>query len=256
MESTIIYSASRTLTFEDSDYTADANYIGYSSWSSLIDNAQYGGALLYGENGYGVAKAYNWADTYNTYLTHEIIDNWGMGTYEFWNGGIAISNFYAETKSGMGYESQLAVPYKSSLTGGSGNNGSANFAVVNADIFSQTSISFAYGLNLTIDNLYIANTAYALSTCLYGDGYISEPLGSGDDFWVTITGYKYDGTKVGEVVYYLVKNGVAVEGWNRCDLSSLGSVNKINFKIDSSVQNAYGSVVPSYIAIDDITVLF
>lgn len=41
----------KTLTFEDKDYPQNApNYLGKTSWSSLIDTPQYGGELLYGEN--------------------------------------------------------------------------------------------------------------------------------------------------------------------------------------------------------------
>ncbi len=243
----------KVLTFEDVDYVAGANYIGQSSWSSLIDNAQYGGLLLYGEGGMGVTTPYQWTDTDNTFLHNEIIDTWGMGTFEFWNGGVVISNYYTEVVSGLSYDTQLSVACLDSATGGSGNNGSQNFAVVNADIYSQTSLNFADGSSRTIKYMYIANTSFALSVCEFGDS-MADKLGSEDTFWVTITGYDISGTQVGEVTFELSEGGVAKEGWNKCDLSSLGAVNKIGFKINSSVQNAYGSVIPSYIAIDDIAV--
>jgi hypothetical protein len=50
----------RVLTFEDSDWKAGKNYIGQQSWTSLIDNPQYGGALLYPED--DEATIYQWAD--------------------------------------------------------------------------------------------------------------------------------------------------------------------------------------------------
>ncbi|MFR9619921.1 MAG: DUF4465 domain-containing protein [Rikenellaceae bacterium] len=242
------------LTFEDADYVGDANYLGYYSWSSLIDNAQYGGLLLYGEGGSGVTTAYTWTDG-ATQLHNEIIDCWGLGTFEYWNGGVVVSNYYAEVVSGMGYDSQLAVPCLDSSSNGSGNAGSSNFAVVNADVYSQTALSFADSLDRVIDHMYIANTSYALSVCEYGD-YMAESLGATDSFWVTITGYTSEGVEAGSVVFFLAEDGVAREGWNKCDLSSLGAVSKINFQINSSVQNSYGSVIPSYMAIDDIAVQF
>lgn len=245
----------RVLTFEDVDYNAGANYVGLYNWSSLVD-AEYGGTLLYGAGGSGVTIPYEWTDTNNTFLHNKILDSWGTGTFEFWNGGIAVSNYYAESASGLGSANQLSVPIKNDQTNGSGNNGSQNFAVVNADVYSQTSLYFADGVDRVVDHLYIANTSYASSTCLYGDGYSSKPFTTGNDFWVTLTGYDNLGEQTGTVKYYLATDGVLAEGWNKCDISSLGAVNRINFNIDSNVTNDYGSVVPSYIAIDDIAVLF
>ena len=45
----------RVLTFEDADYKGGVNFAGGTDWSSLIDDPQYGGTLLYGSGG-GVAS--------------------------------------------------------------------------------------------------------------------------------------------------------------------------------------------------------
>ena len=63
----------RTLTFEDPDYKGDTNYAGGTNWSSLIDNPQYGGPLLYPQ---GADTAYNWYDKGNTELSHKFADEW------------------------------------------------------------------------------------------------------------------------------------------------------------------------------------
>ena len=48
----------KTLSFEDKDYPQNApNYLGETSWSSLIDTPQYGGELLYGENHGDIGEA-------------------------------------------------------------------------------------------------------------------------------------------------------------------------------------------------------
>ena len=45
----------RTLTFEDADFKGDnPTFGGETNWSSLIDEPQYGGTLLYGTGGAGV----------------------------------------------------------------------------------------------------------------------------------------------------------------------------------------------------------
>lgn len=45
----------RTLTFEDKDYKGNGSMqsTNQANWSSLIDNPQYGGKLLYGESKQG-----------------------------------------------------------------------------------------------------------------------------------------------------------------------------------------------------------
>lgn len=58
----------RVLTFEDTDYKGGVNFAGGTDWSSLIDDPQYGGPLLYG-SGNGVTsedEAYKWTDENNT----------------------------------------------------------------------------------------------------------------------------------------------------------------------------------------------
>ena len=63
----------RVLTFEDADYKGGANFAGGSDWTSLIDDPQYGGPLLYGSSGTGFtteSEAYKWTDENNTMLSH------------------------------------------------------------------------------------------------------------------------------------------------------------------------------------------
>lgn len=70
----------RVLTFEDADYKGGVNFAGGTDWSSLIDDPQYGGTLLYGSGG-GVAsedEAYKWTDENNTWL-HNVLSQ-GYGT--------------------------------------------------------------------------------------------------------------------------------------------------------------------------------
>ena len=58
----------RVLTFEEADYKGGTNFAGGTDWSSLIDNPQYGGKLLYGSGGGvdSIDAAYKWTDTNNT----------------------------------------------------------------------------------------------------------------------------------------------------------------------------------------------
>ena len=105
----------RVLTFEDEDYKGDVNFAGETNWSSLIDDPQYGGKLLYGSDGTGVTsedEAYNWTDANNTWL-HNVLSQ-GYGSWCYWSGGHAISNYVSSNIAAYGgFESQLTV-YKAS----------------------------------------------------------------------------------------------------------------------------------------------
>ncbi len=239
-----------TLTFEDADYAGSAT----SYWSSLIDPLEYGGSLLY--NNY---TGYAWVDTNNTGLMS------GMGGTDFWYGGIVLSNYYREV-SGSDYTKQLSIPWKDAETGYCGYNGSENFAILfdgssMGGVYSA--LSFDEGVEATIQSMYIANTSYAISECEAGYFYISDEVqqtGLGDTDWfkVTATGYDAEGEMTSSLELFLAEEGVTLDGWNKWDLSTLGKVNKVEFVFDSSVWSTgtwAGSLVPSYAAIDNISVI-
>lgn len=125
----------RTLTFEDADFKGTTpTFSGGGNWSSLIDDPQYGGQLLYG-SGAGVSsidEAYKWTDENNTWLSNVLSE--GYGTWCYWSGGHAISNYAsADIETYGGYNSQLTIYKKSDnlelVRTGGGHNGSDNFAV-------------------------------------------------------------------------------------------------------------------------------
>lgn len=84
----------RVLTFEDADYKGGTNFAGGNNWTSLIDSPQYGGKMLYGESGGGVDSAdaaYKWTDGNNTWLSNTLSE--GYGSWCYWSGGHAVSNY-------------------------------------------------------------------------------------------------------------------------------------------------------------------
>ena len=101
----------RTLTFEDADYRGSGNVVGEMNWSSLIDNPEYNGSLLYGDG----ASTYMWYDEGNTELVWDGFEDSGMGQ-AFWSGGSAISNYYAEEFSQADYTRQLSIPLATSTS--------------------------------------------------------------------------------------------------------------------------------------------
>ena len=101
----------RTLTFEDADFKGEnPTFGGEKSWSSLIDDPQYCGPMLYG-TGYGFSseeEAYKWTDENNTWLSNTLSE--GYGSWCYWSGGHAISNYAsADIETNGGYNSQLTV---------------------------------------------------------------------------------------------------------------------------------------------------
>ena len=229
-----------------------------TKWSALIDSPQYGGPLLYGE-GYGFYtedEAYSWYDEGNTFLKSTI--NNAYGSWCYWSGGVAVSNYYNEVEEGT-YENQLSVNYNKE--GNHGHNNSANFAACfgynDGNAYSTDSrplISFGDGVARVIDHLYVINTAYTLNCVLNGSGF-NVPATEDTYIDLVVEGF-YNGESAGAVKIRLLNGTTALTEWTKLDLSSLGAVDSIKFNYEASADmiGDYGFNFPGYIAIDDIAV--
>lgn len=245
-----------TLTFEDADYKAGPNYLGFRSWSSLIDSPQYGGLLLYGEDGYGIydeEDAYRWYDENNTNLYSSLNDAWG--SWAFWNGGVAVSNYQTPAADGD-ISTQLGIP------GGKGHDASDNFAVAFGynDPLSgmgdaRPVLSFGDGKERVINDMYVTNTAYFRNAVL--NGIMTNP--ATDATWIdlVVEGFNAAGESTGEVRLRLIdgKDDILTD-WTPFRLSYLGKVASVKFNYEASEDQygTYGFSAPSYVAIDDISV--
>ena len=259
----------RVLTFEDADYKGGTNFAGGNDWTSLIDDPQYGGKLLYGESGGGVDNiddAYTWTDSNNTELTSTLCN--GYNSWCYWSGGHAVSNYASgDIADYGGYTTQLTV-YKKGVSGltrtGGGHNGSDNFAVhygyMDGSQYNKTtelpSIRFDDGISRVIDSMYVTTTTYLLNCCIDGNSLTAK---IGPDDWIKLvaTGYDDAGVKTGETSIYLC-NGPdnIVMDWTKWDLSVLGKVAKVTFNVTGSSDNGYGFSQPAYFAYDDVAVRF
>lgn len=260
----------RTLTFEDADFKGTTpTFSGGNNWSSLIDDPQYGGQLLYGSGG-GVSsidEAYKWTDENNTWLSSVLSE--GYGTWCYWSGGHAISNYAsADIETYGGYNSQLTIYKKSDnmelVRTGGGHNGSDNFAVhfgyadnsgfgLGED--ALPALTFADSTARVIDHMYVNNICYALNCYMSGNG-LTAKIDEGD--WVAIVATGYNGDeKTGEAKLYLC-NGPKeiVTEWTKFDLSGLGKVTRVTFNVTGSSDNGYGFSQPAYFAYDDVAVRF
>jgi hypothetical protein len=238
--------ALRVLTFEDKDYKADVNIAGEKSWSSLIDEAQYGGPLLYPED----ETLYNWNDANNTFLAHELPNGWG--DFQFWGSGMAVSNYIEQDVVKGTYMTQLSIPVAS------GHNGSSNFCVV----FSASgaailpSLYFYDGVERVIDHMYVVPTTYLLNSEMNGDGFAQALTAEGTGCWIVATGFDANGEETGTARFDLAKDGKFVTDWTKFDLSSLGKVAKVTFLVDGTDKGMWGLNTPGYFALDDVAVRF
>lgn len=260
----------RVLTFEDKDYKGETNFAGGNDWSSLIDDPQYGGTMLYGESGMGVSsedEAYKWSDDNNTWLSSMLSE--GYGTWCYWSGGHAISNYGTGNIEEYGdYMSQLTVYNKDGgdviSRKGNGHGGSDNFAMqfgyadnsgygLGED--ALPALKFSDGTARVVDHMYVNNSTYALNCYVNGNSLTAN---IGPDDWVKIvaTGYN-DDEKTGTAEIFLC-NGPdnIIMDWTKFDLSTLGEVTKITFNITGSSDNGYGFSQPAYFAYDDVAVRF
>ena len=252
----------RVLTFEDEDYRGgESDY-----WSSLVDDTQYGGKLLYGEGGTGVyseAEAYGWYDEGNTFLSSTLNNSWGSWAY--WNGGIAVSDYVDSNLDGVPYTEQLAIFRKDveAGRGGGGHNASDRFAVINGvdNTFasggtdSRAVLTFGDGQARTIDHAYVAPTTYFLSNMVNGSSFCTAAT-EGTFVDLLAEGFDVQGQKTGTATLRLVDGLRHVQGWTWFDLSVLGKVSmvKFNFSVSDDQKGAYGVNPPTYVAIDDIAV--
>ncbi|MBP5365704.1 MAG: DUF4465 domain-containing protein [Bacteroidales bacterium] len=243
----------RVLTFEDADYKGDVNFANDYNWSSLIDNPQYYGPLLYpADFDDEEDEPYNWWDQNNTEIYSELTNAWGDGS--FWGGGIAISNYIDDDLSNGDYLNQLAVPVP---------NGSSNFAVVYcnsnptiADANPQTWFAFSKSAGAhVIESALVGPTTYQLNTAKNDNSFGKTLTEVGDYMTVTFHGYN-NGEATGTVSFDLARDGNFLEEWTEVPLVDLGEVDKVLITIDSNDKSGDYVNQASYFAMDNIKVRF
>lgn len=202
-----------------------------SYWDSLIDNPQYGGPLLYGS----MASTYHWVDE-ETQLMGGMTNAWG-GQYGFAEGGIAISDYVSEYMDApRDFNNQLEVPMS---------NGSKNFAMVYCD----ASMEFVDGKAHVIQSMDLCLSSYTHYVALKGCDF-AKPLTGADDFLVL----HIEADNGASITEDMVRGGKVRTGWRQIDLSGLGAVKSLSFRMTGSDQSEYGLNTPAYFAVDNIVV--
>ena len=292
----------RVLTFEDKDVKFQPYYLEYvdgwsgrliSKWSELIDNPQYSGPLMYGND--TIDAMYYWYDEGNTELFHLFPDNYA---YCFWGGGHAVSNYW-----GAGYADEdrndhiikyYGQEYLNQWAGKPGADGALGWFLLQlmtpiaphsgenfcvhygykddySYIENLPELSFYDGEPRVIDHMWVTNTNYTLNQ-LYngvkseeGNSFGGNWEGLTENAWMKLVAQGFDDVDadayaepISEVEFYLVKGMNVVTDWQKWDLSGLGKVAKVrfNFLYSDDMGGKYGFTIPGYFAYDDIAVRF
>lgn len=257
----VVNGSLKVLTFEDADAKFDAYTLNYcnksiSKWSDLIDDSQYGGIMLYGPSKYGMEEPYYWYDQNNTELMHIMPESWG--SYCYWGGGHAISNYTDNEMSHGDYLHQLSVY---NTTGG--HNGSSNFVmhfgygsdVSYSSLSNLPALEFGDGKARVIDHMYVMWSTY-LANCVFNGNGLTSPVTADGYVKVVAVGFDAYDNITGKVEIFLVNDKSTISDWTKWDLRQLGAVNKVMFNVAGDRDNGYGFSQPAYFAYDDVAVRF
>ncbi|MGI9178814.1 MAG: DUF4465 domain-containing protein [Pirellulales bacterium] len=176
------------------------------------------------------------------------IDNFGGFDFEWWE-GFSYSNVVNTTDPAFNnqYASYPGGGYQSST-----------YAVPHTE-YNDYRPAVTLPVPTTVSGFRIANTTYAALTMQNGDQYgFSAPLPPGGWFATTAIG-RLGPTTTGSATFYLADlRGASPPGilatWEWFDLSSLGTVDRIEFEFTGSDVGPFGLNTPRYFAFDDLTV--
>ncbi|UTW66561.1 DUF4465 domain-containing protein [bacterium SCSIO 12643] len=171
----------------------------------------------------------------------------------YWTSGFAQSTQTDSVTSGPGnlYSAKAA----------SGNNGSLTYLAAQ----NNSKIALKNGAeNAVVTGIYVTNGTYAANSMRDGDA-IAKKFGgaTGNDpdwFLLTIKGVDAAGNLTTDSVnFYLADyrfsdntQDYIVDSWEFVDLTSLGSVKDLTFKLTSSDVGSWGMNTPAFFCIDDL----
>ncbi len=210
------------------------------------------------------------------------------GAYNFWNGGVALSNWAILKNQNSSqsadwwysYNNQCSV-YNTEARGirrGAGAGGSDIFAIVygyqdkyNQSYMSLPEISFL--TPVTLKSLEYCNSSYVYGVLENGNQFgdsiiVNVPQIKKDKGYFRVTMYCYDANEnlIAQRSKYLAdyqdnhSEVAPVHTWTMWNLAEDGGaisrVQKIKFNFDGSNNSAWGLNTPAYICIDNITVSY
>lgn len=114
---------------------------------------------------------------------------------------------------------------------------------------------------VVLDYVYITNASYAVNSMENGDAFAGEPFKQGDFMRLEIRGVmdETEGGDVKKIDFYLADyrsenaaDRYIVKDWKKVDLSSLGKVKMLTFRIVTSRNSEYGNLLPAYFCLDQL----
>jgi hypothetical protein len=254
-----------TLTVENKDGKA-SDQIAVTVYY-LIDfedgrlSSYWAGPTAYGENlyssfGAGQYIGYDDAES-GLYMMLNEAPDWFTGelSREFWNGGIAISQWNSMTAEGI--DNQCSVYYSDVSTGNGGFDGSKTFAVNNG----EGTVSFADGATeCKFHYFWVTNSTFSALSMKNGDAFAEKfTYENRDWFKLTITAEDKSGNAAEtSIEFYLADFRTAsspgiITQWTKVDLTPLGSnVHTLKFSLQSSDNSQWGMNTPAYFCFDNL----
>lgn len=237
--------------------------------------SQVAGPTSYGENLYSTygGEQFTTCD-YADFITFGITPS--DGTYDFWNGGVAVSNWNLrsnpEGKSGdwwYSYLNQCSVFNLRSADGSNrnaGNGGSDCFAVVNSSLVGSdkiAEIAMSDGREHYFTGMYVCNSAYAYGVMVNGNDYAAALSEEGGYFELVVQGFSAGSSEpVAEDRFTLADfrggNSNIVTTWTPFALNNISRqpVSRIVLMFDGSDVGEWGLNTPTYVCIDDLCVSY
>lgn len=175
--------------------------------------------------------------------------------YGSWS-GFAISN-----KKETDFVDYMASQYNSCV--GHGVDNSSQYAVYYYSSFGRASVTDGEAVKEKNGNafdalgFYVANSAWNVTAYTVGDGMTDGAFTKGD--WCKLTVYGVKGNEVtGHVDFYLADyrsdneaDHYYVKDWTWVNLSTLGTVDQLNFEVTASRSNEWGTTTPTYFCMDN-----
>lgn len=207
-------------------------------------------------------------------------ENLTPGTLSYWNGSDGTGDFSSQGfkfrnnynvafTSWDGFvfsqKSDISAPgYDNQYSVYDGANGTNIFAVYyppfDADAFASLPATIEY----QVKSISVCNSTYAALTMKNGDPSFAKKFGgtSGNDkdwFKMTVIGFNAAGDSVKAVDFFLAdyrsednRKDYIINKWTTVDLSSLGKINKMTFRLKSTDNGAWGMNTPAYVCVDNI----
>ena len=187
----------------------------------------------------------------------------------YWNGSDELgvfnsgdaffsNNYYGAWWAGFSY-SNRSNPNKNdteaqyNAIAGGGVNGSNNYAVGYYSSFAQdpNKPTIVLQEEQTLVGAYFTNNNYAFYSMRDGDAF-AKKFEEGDWFKLTITGKNANNESTGTVEVFLAESTDIVNTWIWSDLSTLGMVKSLEFRLSSSDVGAWGMNTPAYFCMDNL----